>query len=586
MSIHTLTAHRVPHATPHRGPAAALRGLGHALRRWTGVSALVCSAMAASAAVAHAEPCDGVDNDRDGVIDEGATVDRFMLTNAGPSTTHPFQMWDPDTGTATDIPAFGAIGLIWDMTAGMTPGFAYILTDGNSTLDVDIARYDFTTHTTERVTGTDIGHGSCVGLAMDGDGILWCMTTMGQLERIDPATGHVTAVGASGPDGAFHRLVYSFEADRLLLVRHEGSPTKNVYHVYDVDRSDGSWRPVGALAENHYIRSAAWDDDTGRLHIRVVHYHLTLDLSTGNPGPAVYLPYTEGGMTQYTASNARYWFRDADGDGFGDLGTRIAACRQANGEGPSGYVLNGADSDDGDPTVCRDLNGDGQDDCAMASDVDGDGILDVYDNCPDLPNADQADVDGDGFGNVCDVCATVFDPRQIDSSGDGIGDACEAIDGDADGVLNDADNCPNVSNADQADSDGDGQGDACDPDDDNDGVSDSADNCPLVPNADQTDNDGDGQGDACDTDDDDDLVPDGSDLCPGTSTDQAVDPDGCSGSQQVVLYCGGDLCASYSNHGQYVSCVAQVTTAAVGAGLLDPAEAASIQSEAAREGCE
>jgi hypothetical protein len=51
-------------------------------------------------------------------------------------------------------------------------------------------------------------------------------------------------------------------------------------------------------------------------------------------------------------------------------------------------------------------------------------------------------------------------------------------DSDGDGVLDISDNCPNTSNPSQTDTDGDGQGDACDADDDNDGVADDGDNCP------------------------------------------------------------------------------------------------------------
>jgi hypothetical protein len=35
-------------------------------------------------------------------------------------------------------------------------------------------------------------------------------------------------------------------------------------------------------------------------------------------------------------------------------------------------------------------------------DGDGDGVFDPVDNCPALPNVDQADTDADGVGNVCD----------------------------------------------------------------------------------------------------------------------------------------------------------------------------------------
>jgi hypothetical protein len=68
---------------------------------------------------------------------------------------------------------------------------------------------------------------------------------------------------------------------------------------------------------------------------------------------------------------------------------------------------------------------------------------------------------------------------------------------DGDGVVDLMDDCPNVPNADQTDTDGDKLGDACDPDDDGDGKFDEDDNCPLAANPDQKDADGDGVGDAC-----------------------------------------------------------------------------------------
>jgi len=118
-------------------------------------------------------------------------------------------------------------------------------------------------------------------------------------------------------------------------------------------------------------------------------------------------------------------------------------------------------------------------------DSDGDGIVDVKDNCPLDSNADQIDTDFDGVGDACDSTPT------------------QGSDEDADDVGSFVDNCPFTPNTDQTDTDGDGLGDACDPrpnfaDEDLDDVEDSVDNCPGTSNPNQEDSDFDGLGDACD----------------------------------------------------------------------------------------
>ena len=40
-------------------------------------------------------------------------------------------------------------------------------------------------------------------------------------------------------------------------------------------------------------------------------------------------------------------------------------------------------------------------------DSDGDGMLDIQDNCPKIPNPGQTDTDGDGVGDLCDPCPLV-----------------------------------------------------------------------------------------------------------------------------------------------------------------------------------
>jgi hypothetical protein len=60
-------------------------------------------------------------------------------------------------------------------------------------------------------------------------------------------------------------------------------------------------------------------------------------------------------------------------------------------------------------------------------DADGDGIPDFQDNCPQVPNPNQADQDGDGVGDACDNCPAVANADQADRDRDGVGDVCEGV---------------------------------------------------------------------------------------------------------------------------------------------------------------
>ncbi len=66
------------------------------------------------------------------------------------------------------------------------------------------------------------------------------------------------------------------------------------------------------------------------------------------------------------------------------------------------------------------------------ADSDSDGILDINDNCPVTPNADQVNLDGDLAGAACDcddsvatgsTCTTGCITYYVDADGDGFGDA-------------------------------------------------------------------------------------------------------------------------------------------------------------------
>lgn len=97
------------------------------------------------------------------------------------------------------------------------------------------------------------------------------------------------------------------------------------------------------------------------------------------------------------------------------------------------------------------------------SDTDGDGILDLIDNCPQTSNPDQADADRDGVGDACDGCKD--DPAKTSPGACDCGHPETAgcvIDSDMDGVPDSSDNCAYRFNPDQADADHNGIGDACD----------------------------------------------------------------------------------------------------------------------------
>ena len=157
-------------------------------------------------------------------------------------------------------------------------------------------------------------------------------------------------------------------------------------------------------------------------------------------------------------------FLDYDGDGFGDnaSGNNADACPFQYG------VMDGTDGN-GCPLVNTD-------------DLDGDGIYDDIDSCPDTPlgstvdstgcSTSQLDDDDDGISNADDVCPDTASGATVDT--DGCSSEQLTQDTDDDGVVDPDDQCPDSTGTDidafgcdefQRDSDGDG-------------VVDNDDNCP------------------------------------------------------------------------------------------------------------
>ncbi len=51
--------------------------------------------------------------------------------------------------------------------------------------------------------------------------------------------------------------------------------------------------------------------------------------------------------------------------------------------------------------------------CQIYEDSDGDGFVDLYDNCPLTANPDQADTNVDGIGDACAECAASIEPGEL-----------------------------------------------------------------------------------------------------------------------------------------------------------------------------
>jgi beta-glucanase (GH16 family) len=127
------------------------------------------------------------------------------------------------------------------------------------------------------------------------------------------------------------------------------------------------------------------------------------------------------------------------------------------------------------------------------------------------------------------------------------------------------------------------------PDTDADGTPDAVDNCPLLPNSDQADHDGDGQGDVCDDDDDDDGIPDGDDACVRSDLAPTVVIDGCDSATPNLLDANGctfsddiaGAAAGAKNHGDFVSSVSKLMSAAKKAGSIRGAQKGAVVNCAA-----
>ena len=156
------------------------------------------------------------------------------------------------------------------------------------------------------------------------------------------------------------------------------------------------------------------------------------------------------------------WFRDSDGDGFGN--GEVQASSSCD-EGPAGYAAEPGDCDDDDPAVNP-----GAAEICDGVDNDCDGFLD--DGDPDLVASSMIpwflDEDGDGYGRDSDAILACSGPTGfVDQGGDcddyddsvnpAADEVCDGLDNDCDGTTDEADALDAGSW--YADGDGDAYGD-------------------------------------------------------------------------------------------------------------------------------
>ena len=385
------------------------------------------------------------------------------------------------------------------------------------------------------------------------DGLFGIVSETGELyvlkSEIDFETKSSYSLGLTVSDGS------KTSAEEAVVINIVDDPNSFVLNDFTVNIFSNSGRAGIANGSDVKISAASSSDFTYELKSGKDKDLFSIDASTGkltfNAGPSFSNPSDQNNDNLYEVSIKSIVNDDSSDnipvinsektvsiiEGSTDVLT-VTSMLSLSGSDVDGDGI--VDSLDNCPNISNsnqrdgDSNGEGD----VCEDSDGDGVLDYKDVCPYIPNPDQKDSDFDGVGDVCDDsdgdgvydpsdnCPTIANADQSDIDGDGIGDVCDN-DKDGDGIVNASDNCPAIANADQADSDGNGIGDVCD-DSDGDGILNYLDNCPAIANADQADMDGDGIGDVCDDDKDGDTILNDVDNCPTiANSDQAdIDSDG------------------------------------------------------------
>lgn len=327
------------------------------------------------------ESCNGIDDNCDGVIDEGV---EFTWYADGDS--------DGYGSVATSVEACVApTGYVADAT------------------DCDDANPAVHPNAIESCTdGVDLNCDGSSGAAdADGDGTIAC-------EDCNDTEAAMYPGGTETCDG--------LDNDCDAIVDNDATDALTFYADVDGDSFGDSSNTEAACSASAGYVSDSTDCDDGNAWVNPSATEVCNDVDDN----------CDGGVDEAGADGEVTWYADGDSDGYGDAATTANACTA-----PFGYVASSSDCDDGDAAInpgASDIAGDRVD-----SDCDGsDGVADRdRDGDPYITDCDDANAaiytgapeTCDGVDNDCDASVDegVSNTYYADVDGDGYGDLTSSM---------------------------------------------------------------------------------------------------------------------------------------------------------------